>query len=272
MMERKIGGGYEANGLYYLDQCGSSSFVASQSSLSPFQHHCRLGHSSLQNSKLLVPSCCQVESLPCEACQLSKHHRVPFVSRRESRVSSPFQLVHSDIWGLIKIPSLLGFRYFVISVDDYYRVTSLYLMKERSELHSIFKSFYMEIKTQFDACLRIFRSDTREYFYSTLSQFYDDHNIICQSSCPHTPQQNGVAECKLHHLLEVTRAFLFHMSVPKSIWSDAVLTACYLINRMLSTVLGGQIPYIVLSPNTPLFHLPPKIFGCLLCPHLRTWR
>ena len=83
---------------------------------------------------------------------------------------------------------MLGFRYFVIFVDDYSRVTYLYLMKERSELYFIFKSFYMEIKTQFNALLRIFRFDNaREYFHTSLSQFFDDHDIIHQSSCPYTP-------------------------------------------------------------------------------------
>ena len=121
----------------------------------------------------------------------------------------------------------------------------------------------MEIKTQFYALLRIFQSDNaREYFHTSLSQFFDDHGIIHQS-CPHTPPKNGVVERKMRHLLEVTRALLFHMQVPKSYWSDAVLTACHLINHMSSTILGGQIPYTVLSPNAPLFHLPPKIFSCV---------
>ena len=107
---------------------------------------------------------------------------MPFASRCESRVSSPFHLIHSDIWGPINTPSLLGFRYFVIFVGDYSRVTYLDLMKERSELYSIFKSFYMEIKTQFNASLRIFRSDNaREYFHTSLSQFFGDHGIIHQS-------------------------------------------------------------------------------------------
>ena len=113
---------------------------------------------------------------------------VPFASRRKSSVSSPFHLVHYDIWGPINAPSLLGFRYFIIFVDDYSRVTYLYLLKERFELYSIFKSFYMEKKTQFNASLRIFWSNNaREYFHTSLSQFFDDHGIIHQSSCPHTP-------------------------------------------------------------------------------------
>ena len=74
----------------------------------------------------------------------------------------------------------------------------------------------MEIKTQFNASLHIFWSDNaREYFHTSLSQFFDDHRIIHQSSCPHTPQQNGVTERKMRHLLEVTCALKFHMHVPK---------------------------------------------------------
>ena len=72
------------------------------------------------------------------------------------------------------------------------------------------------------------------------------------------------------HLLEVTRVLLFHMHVPKSYWSDVVLIAYHLISRMPSTVLGCQIRYVVLSPNASLFHLPPKIFGCVLCSYLRS--
>ena len=170
----------------------------------------------------------------------------------------------SDIWGPINTPSLLGFRYFVIFIDDYSKITYLYLMKEQSELYSIFKSFYMEIKTRFNASLRIFRSDNaHEYFHTSLSQFFDDHGIIHQSSCPYTPQQNSVAKRKMCHLLEVTHALKFHMHVPKSYRSDVVLTVYNLINRMPSTILGGQIPYTVLSPDAPLFHLPRKIFGCV---------
>ena len=72
----------------------------------------------------------------------------------------------------------------------------------------------------------------------------------------------------MRHLLEVTRALKFNMHVSKSYWSDAVLTTCHLINRMPSTVLGGQIPYTVLSLDAPLFHLPPKIFGCVCYVHI----
>lgn len=46
--------------------------------------------------------------------------------------------------------------------------------------------------------------------------------IIHQSSCAYTPQQNGVAKQKNHYSLEVNRALLFQINVPKSFWSDAI--------------------------------------------------
>ncbi|KAK2980702.1 hypothetical protein RJ640_001274 [Escallonia rubra] len=72
---------------------------------------------------------------------------------------------------------------------------------------------------------------------------------------------NGVAERKNRHLLETARALLFQMKVPKPFWADAISTACFLINRMPSTVLNGDVPYSVLFPTKPLFPVEPRIFG-----------
>nr|GEW78807.1 zinc finger, CCHC-type [Tanacetum cinerariifolium] len=63
------------------------------------------------------------------------------------------------------------------------------------------------------------------------------------------------------HLLEVARALLFQMIVPKPFWADAVSTACFLINYMPSAVLGGNDPYSFLFPTKSLFPIDPKIFG-----------
>ncbi|XP_059654330.1 uncharacterized protein LOC132301059 [Cornus florida] len=68
-------------------------------------------------------------------------------------------------------------------------------------------------------------------------------------------------------LLEVTRALLFHMRMPKRFWGGAVLTACHLINRMPSSVLDGKSPYSILFPDSPLFSLPLRVFGCVCYVH-----
>jgi hypothetical protein len=70
--------------------------------------------------------------------------------------------------------------------------------------------------------------------------------ILHQTSCVYTPQQNGISERKNRHLLEVTRTLLFQNNVPKIFWSEAVLTATYLINRIPSTILSFKSPLNIL--------------------------
>ncbi|RVW91952.1 Retrovirus-related Pol polyprotein from transposon RE1 [Vitis vinifera] len=79
---------------------------------------------------------------------------------------------------------------------------------------------------------QILKSDNaKEYFTSSLSTYLQNHGIIHISSCVDTPQQNGVAERKNRHLLEVARCLMFSSNVPNYFWGEAILTATYLINQ-----------------------------------------
>lgn len=123
------------------------------------------------------------------------------------------------------------------------------------------------VQTQFQVQIKIFRSDNgREYFNQILEKKFSHKGIIHQSSCTDTPQQNGVAERKNKHLLEVARALLFTTNVPKNLWGEAVLMATHLINRMPSQVLDFKSPLHVLQnffPNSKITSsLLLKIFGC----------
>ena len=146
-------------------------------------------------------------------------------------------------------------------------------MKNRAELYSIFQKFYAEIQTQFNISIRVLLSDnTREYFSAPFISFMSQHGILHQSSCAHTPQQNGMAERKNRHLVETARTLLLHYHVPFRFWGDDVLTTCYLINRMPSSVLHDRIPHSLLFPDQPLYFLPPRVFGYTCFVHILTPR
>ena len=194
-----------------------------------------------------------------------------FPKRLDPRTKSPFELVHTDVWGPSRSTSTLGFRYFVTFINDYSRCTWLFLMKTQVELFSIFQKFHAEIRTQCNIFIRILRSDnTKEYFSTPFSSFMSSHGILHQSSCAYTPQQNGVAEHKNRHLLETARTLLLHHKVPKRFWEDVILAGCYLINHMPSSILYDQIPHSILLPTQPLFYLPPRVFGCVCFVHILT--
>lgn len=66
---------------------------------------------------------------------------------------------------------------------------------------------------------------------------------------------------KTHHLVKTTRTLLLHYNVPLYFQCDALLTVCYLINHMLSSVLNNQILYSILYPHQDLYHIPLSVFG-----------
>ncbi|XP_071714909.1 uncharacterized protein [Rutidosis leptorrhynchoides] len=211
-----IGRGRVSDGLYILETTTKipRSLVCSKSS--PLVMHCQLGHPSLQSLKKLCPEFSSVSSLYCESCQFAKHQRVHLSPRVNKRVASPFELVHSGVWGPCPVTSKTGFKYFVTFIDDYSRVTWLYLMKNRSEVFTHFCSFVAEVKTQFQTSVQTLRRDNaKEFLSESFTSYMLQHGILHESSCVDTPAQNGVAERKNRHLLEVARALLFQMNVPK---------------------------------------------------------
>ncbi|RVW41270.1 Golgin candidate 5 [Vitis vinifera] len=130
------------------------------------------------------------------------------------------------------------------------------------------------VQNQFNSKIQVLKSDNaKEYFTSSLSTYLQNHGIIHISSCVDTPQQNGVAERKNRHLLEVARCLMFSSNVPNYFWGEAILTATYLINRMPSRVLTFQSPRQLFLKQFPHTYaassdLPLKVFGCTAFVHV----
>jgi hypothetical protein len=162
---KTIGVGHESQGLYYLS--APTTPIACSAVESSHIIHQRLGHPSLQKLHRMVPSLSKVSNLECESCQFGKHARSFFPDRVNKRAASPFALVHSDIWGPSRVVSCLGYQYFVTFIDDFSRCTWIFLMKNRSDIFSIFKTFCSEINTQFGTNIKILQSDNAREHLST---------------------------------------------------------------------------------------------------------
>jgi len=94
--------------------------------------------------------------------------------------------------------------------------------------------------------------------------FFSKNGIIHQTFYSHISQQNGVVERKHRHILDVARTIMLHMSVLKYLWSDAMLSACHLINRMPSFILDKKSPFSCLFPNKTPFSMTPRISAALV--------
>ncbi|CAM8975398.1 unnamed protein product [Rhodiola kirilowii] len=164
--------------------------------------------------------------------------------------------------GPFHVPTISGYQYFLTVVDDYFRAVWVFLMKQKSEATDIIIDFFQMVTTQFGRTVKICRSDNGgEFFNNKITSFFISICCIHQSSCPYTPQQNGVAERKHRHILEIARALMFEAGLPKYFWGDSVLTATHIINRLPTPVLKGKSPCEMLFGEKPFVdHL--KVFGC----------
>ncbi|XP_075092259.1 uncharacterized protein LOC142172522 [Nicotiana tabacum] len=157
----------------------------------------RLGHPSLATMKNIVELYDSINNRvqnKFHICPLAKQTRLQF-PLSSSRAEAPFHLL-------------------------------------KSEVIVVLKQYVAMIKTQFNTMIRIVRSDNgTQFFNSQCTELFTKLGIIHQSSCPYTPQQNGVVERKHRHILDTARALKFQASIPLRYWGMCVKAAVYLINR-----------------------------------------
>ncbi|PWA62550.1 ribonuclease H-like domain-containing protein [Artemisia annua] len=261
-----LGIGNQCGGLYYFNSrgisCNTSSFLTN---LSQFDWHCRLGHPADPVLNVLKPDLKfspNNQNIVCEICQRAKQTRVPFPLSDHSTTALG-ELVHLDLWGPYRVASREGYRYFLTIVDDFTRVVWVYLIKTKDEVCHYITVFYNLLETQFDKKVKSFRSDNgTEFVNHTFAKFCETKGITHQTSCAYTPQQNGIAERKHRHLLNVARSLLFQGVIPLKFWTECILTATFLINRLPSSVLNGKSPFeMIYNKKLALSNL--RMFGCL---------
>nr|CAN71679.1 hypothetical protein VITISV_015841 [Vitis vinifera] len=229
-----IGCGIKRGKLYYLDLQSKDSNKLQQALMEDGSErekkkseiwlwHRRLGHASFGYLKKLFPSLfakSDISGFRCDICELAKSHRASF-------------------------PLILNKILFPFMTKD--------------EVNLLFKKFHKMIETQYNAKVRVLRSDNGgEYQSSDLQKYLEGHGIIHQTTCFNTPQQNGIAERKNQHLLE----------------GEAITFAAYLINRVPSNLINIQTPLqaltnVVVAPIIP--NLPPHGYRCYHPPTRRMY-
>ena len=216
------------------------------------------------------------ESLICDACQLGKFKRTTYPSRN-NRAKKPFQILHCDVWGPSPHTDLLGHQYFLICIDDHSRFTWPFLLKNKSEVTHSIQNLCQLIKRQFGDTVKSLRIDNAKDFLNiSLSNFLTSEGMRHETSCPYTPQQNGLAERKIDDIVDKAHSLLIHAHAPLNLWGFSVMTVVHLINRLPSTTLNLQSPINILEDLYPTVRLKTdlsaKIFGCVAYVHNPTYK
>jgi histone deacetylase 1/2 len=152
-------------------------------------------------------------------------------------------------------------------IDDFSKFTWIY--QKKSDVFDVFHNFMKLVERKFDKKIVTVQTDWGGE-YEKLNPFFQKLGITHHVSCPHAHQQNGSAERKHRHIVEVGLALLAHASMPLKFWDEAFLTATYLINLMPSKVIDNITPVERLLETTPDYKSL-RVFGCACWPNLRPY-
>ena len=234
--------------------------------------HQRLGHVSEQTLKKIaqeelmtgvkIPKS-QTMSF-CEGCVKGKATKLPIKPVGEIRSTRKLELVHSDVCGPLQVESFSGKRYVVTFIDDYSRCCAVFFMKHKSEVLEKFKEFEATAVGDCGSRIGTLRTDNGgEYMSAEFKVYLTSRQIRHQTTVPHTPEQNGVAERMNRTLLEKARSMAAHAGVTKQYWAEAVASAAYLRNRTPTRALpDGTTPYEKWYGRKPNANNL-KVFGCI---------
>ncbi|GJT01316.1 putative ribonuclease H-like domain-containing protein [Tanacetum coccineum] len=235
------------------------------------QWHRRMGHVNYKNMNRLVKGNL-VRGLPpklfkndhtCVACCKGKQHKASYKAiTAVSSISEPLQLLHMDLFGPTSIRSIDHKYYCLVITDDYSRFCWVFFLEHKDETYSILKNFINLVENQLNKKVKAIRCDNgTEFKNAHIIEFCGSKGIKRDYSNARTPQQNGVAKRKNKTLIEAARTMLADSKLPTMFWTEAVRTACYVLNRVLVTSPHNKTPYALLTGNIPsVSHFKP--FGC----------
>jgi len=235
--KKLIGATEVMNGVYYLKPSARGAVFATICTKEAILWHQRLGHPSFGSLSSLLDSCdfhLNKEQLSCcDVCHRAKQARNPFTIST-NKAERPFSLIHCDLWDRYHTPSLGGCHYFLCIVNDFSRTIWVFLLNDKTKTDNRLVDFCSMMKTQFGGHVQTLRSDNgKEFTNKPLQTYFRENEILHETSCVNTPQQNGRIERKNHHILNVARALRFQTSLTLKIGVNVCLQQHILLMGLL---------------------------------------
>ncbi|CAI7787839.1 unnamed protein product [Closterium sp. NIES-53] len=145
---------------------------------------------------------------PCLPCVKGRQRAAPYSSFPPR--TAPVQTLHMDVWGPARVSGQSRERYFLLSIDDYTRYTTVFPLRIKSEVSAVLipwiRTVCLQLRERFGHDLRVLRlhSDRGGEFSSDLLRDLCRGESITQSfTLPDSPQQNGIAERRIGLVMEL---------------------------------------------------------------------
>lgn len=249
--DNQIGVADAVGDLYVLRQPDSVNAVLTHNDNCIHELHRKMGHrdpaairkmasnGSINGLKIIE---CGIQEV-CDTCMKGKMTRLPFPKKSTSESSAVLDLIHTDVCGPMRTETPSGKRWMITLIDDFSGFTFVVLLTDKSDAEETIKDFVAMCQNKFGRKPKVIRSDRGgEYTSNENKRFLRSQGIQMQLTAANCPQQNGKAERKNRTLIEMARCMLIDADLPYSFWGEAVATANFIQNRVI-TRTTNMTPY-----------------------------
>ncbi|CAI7837120.1 unnamed protein product, partial [Closterium sp. NIES-53] len=205
----------------------------------------------------------------CPTCLETKFTKFPF-SSGTGPAKAPLALVHMDVVGPTRAPSLSSSRYFLTIVDDHTRAVWMYPLKTKGEVAAaVLQEWMPRAQRESGHKVKVIRTDNGgEFIGADFEAVLKKKGIQHQLTVPYNPQQNGVAERFNRTLQEGAHTLLGCAGLPDPFWVTALRQVALVKNRVLATVGDKQrLPYTKWYGSAPAVNML-RAYGCMVVFHV----
>ncbi|CAI7925327.1 unnamed protein product [Closterium sp. NIES-53] len=205
----------------------------------------------------------------CPTCLETKFAKFPF-SSGTGPAKALLALMHMDVVGPTRAPSLSSSRYFLTIVDDHTRAVWVYPLKTKGEVEAaVLKEWMPRAQRESGHKVKVIRTDNGgEFIGADFESVLKKKGIQHQLTVPYNPQQNGVAERFNRTLQEGARTLLGREGLPDPFWVTALRQVALVKNRVLATVGDKQwVPYTKWYGSAPAVNML-RAYGCMVVFHV----
>ncbi|CAI7907025.1 unnamed protein product [Closterium sp. NIES-53] len=199
----------------------------------------------------------------------TKFTKFPF-SSGTGPAKAPLALVHMDVVGPTRAPSLSGSRYFLTIVDDHTRAVWVYPLKTKGEVAAtVLKEWMPRAQRESGHKIKVIRTDNGgEFIGNEIEVMLKKKGIQHQLTVPYNPQQNGMAERFNRTLQEGARTLLGRAGLPDPFWVTAQRQVALVKNLALAIVGDKQwVPYTKWYGSAPAVNML-RAYGCMVVYHV----
>ncbi|GJY64173.1 putative ribonuclease H-like domain-containing protein [Tanacetum coccineum] len=203
--------------------------------------HRRLGHVNFKNINKLVQGNL-VRGLPsktfkldhtCLACRKGKQHRASCKKIEERTIRKPLELLHMDLFGHVSVESVNRKKYCLVVTDDCSKFNWVFFLAYKDETYDMLHDLIVGLENKLRHKVKTIRCDHGTEFKNQLMNEFCAKKGIKRINYARTPSKM-VLQNERKDSLEALKSMLADSLLPIQFWAEAVHTACYVLNRVLT--------------------------------------